>query len=458
MAFTAYHDVITDQNDAIVQMITNLVTSGWTVPDSGDGRSNFAVPASGIYGAGTNVITVGTMAGGYNAGDIGNFYAWIRLRPPSLVTNAPELLIQHTSSNSGAHVYTMSLILNPGVSAPWAGATSDDPGTPPDVWGPIVGNNQSPSLPANGSTLFYHSSGTRTLDMMVGDIDEGYAFYALMRTNALFFLSGIVYDYCQEADPEDTSPYVVFSNGASTTPWGTTPYMRDGRVYWNAPNPMSPYGAFMKKDVDPGTSGIVYKLPSWSLPVPAPTANAGLLDMVNPYDGVTFDLLEGCVWARTAAGTGNYGYLNGRVKGRSTLIKCFGPETGGTDGNLSTDRTLVCQGDGRHWLVWDGTTALGTDVPVNRVPFVTVSEPMEWTELTEDFAAERVYFDAIEGTSLDGVTAPTVMYTQRVWDTVNLTWCYFESETIDPTPQPTDTTPNHSGSITSHNIVSVTEG
>lgn len=42
---------------------------------------------------------------------------------------------------------------------------------------------------------------------------------------------------------------------------------------------------------------------------------------------------------------------------------------------------------------------------------------------------------------------------QRVWDTVNLVWCYFSKTIIDTSPTSSETTPAHSGSITNHNIV-----
>lgn len=457
MAFTPFHNIVASQNAAIIQMIANLVSEGWSVPDSGDGRSVFSTPASGIYGAGTNVITGSSSTAGYVANEINNYYSWTRLRPPTLSTNAPELVIQHTPSNPGAHTFAMSLILNPGPQIPWAGAASDNPGTPPDVWGPLVGNNQSMALPSNGTSLFYHSTGTLTLDMMVGDVDEGYAFYALLRSSLASFMSGIVYDYCQEADPEDTSPYVVFCNGNQTTPWGTT-FLRDARGYWNAPNPTAPYGGYMKKDVDPGMTGIPYKLPSWATAMPGYGLSLPVLDVVNPYDGTTFDLLEGCVWVRATAGTGPYSHLYGRVKGRSSLIRALGPESGGTDGALGASRSLVCQGDGRYWLVWDGSTGFGSDVTVNLVPFVTVSDPMETTELLEDTVAERVYYAEVESTEFGGGGGTTTTYYQRVWDAVLGQWCYFTSSTINTSPGTSDTQPNNTGAISGHNVVRVIEG
>lgn len=46
-------------------------------------------------------------------------------------------------------------------------------------------------------------------------------------------------------------------------------------------------------------------------------------------------------------------------------------------------------------------------------------------------------------------------FRQRVWDTVNLAWCYYESAAINPTPAPADTSPAHSGSITNHAVLDI---
>lgn len=46
-------------------------------------------------------------------------------------------------------------------------------------------------------------------------------------------------------------------------------------------------------------------------------------------------------------------------------------------------------------------------------------------------------------------------FRQRVWDTVNLVWCYYESAVINPTPAPADTSPVHSGSITNHAVLDI---
>lgn len=46
-----------------------------------------------------------------------------------------------------------------------------------------------------------------------------------------------------------------------------------------------------------------------------------------------------------------------------------------------------------------------------------------------------------------------VSYYQRVWDTINLQWCYFTKGVIDPSPSTTDTSPVNSGSISGHSVL-----
>lgn len=48
---------------------------------------------------------------------------------------------------------------------------------------------------------------------------------------------------------------------------------------------------------------------------------------------------------------------------------------------------------------------------------------------------------------------PAPLIFQRVWDTVNLVWCYYAKTRIDTSPAANETTPVHSGSIANHNIV-----
>lgn len=42
---------------------------------------------------------------------------------------------------------------------------------------------------------------------------------------------------------------------------------------------------------------------------------------------------------------------------------------------------------------------------------------------------------------------------QRVWDTVNLVWCYYTKTRIDTSPAANETSPAHSGSISNHSVV-----
>lgn len=46
-------------------------------------------------------------------------------------------------------------------------------------------------------------------------------------------------------------------------------------------------------------------------------------------------------------------------------------------------------------------------------------------------------------------------FRQRVWDTVNLNWCYYEKAVIDPTPSTGETLPVNTGSITAHAVLGI---
>lgn len=52
----------------------------------------------------------------------------------------------------------------------------------------------------------------------------------------------------------------------------------------------------------------------------------------------------------------------------------------------------------------------------------------------------------------------TTQYYQRVWDSTGMYWCYYTKLFVDPNPSPTDTSPNHSGSISNHSILRISVG
>jgi hypothetical protein len=51
--------------------------------------------------------------------------------------------------------------------------------------------------------------------------------------------------------------------------------------------------------------------------------------------------------------------------------------------------------------------------------------------------------------------APAVQYYQRVWSTGTAVWCYYTQAAINPTPAPSETTPNWVGSAVDHNVVAI---
>ncbi len=52
-------------------------------------------------------------------------------------------------------------------------------------------------------------------------------------------------------------------------------------------------------------------------------------------------------------------------------------------------------------------------------------------------------------------SAPAVQYYQRVWSTGTSVWCYYTQAAINPTPAPSETTPNWVGSAVDHNVVAI---
>lgn len=64
--------------------------------------------------------------------------------------------------------------------------------------------------------------------------------------------------------------------------------------------------------------------------------------------------------------------------------------------------------------------------------------------------ASRTFFEV----TVDPATAPTVYYGQAVWDTGTGGWCYYELTTITASPLSGQTTPNWTGTISNHIILS----
>ena len=64
--------------------------------------------------------------------------------------------------------------------------------------------------------------------------------------------------------------------------------------------------------------------------------------------------------------------------------------------------------------------------------------------------------DTIISSSAGQVCNAVYTYYQRVFDDTNIFWCYYSGSAVDPTPGITDTTPNNSGNISGHNIITIT--
>lgn len=69
-------------------------------------------------------------------------------------------------------------------------------------------------------------------------------------------------------------------------------------------------------------------------------------------------------------------------------------------------------------------------------------------------STNTIVFDAPElENPWPGAAAPAPQYLQRVWDTGTAGYCYYLKTVIDPTPLSTETTPNYTGSISAHSVV-----
>jgi hypothetical protein len=53
------------------------------------------------------------------------------------------------------------------------------------------------------------------------------------------------------------------------------------------------------------------------------------------------------------------------------------------------------------------------------------------------------------------VVVPGVSYVQRVYSSGLSAWCYYTQSVINPTPASVDTTPNWTGSITAHEVLTI---
>lgn len=49
----------------------------------------------------------------------------------------------------------------------------------------------------------------------------------------------------------------------------------------------------------------------------------------------------------------------------------------------------------------------------------------------------------------------TLRYVQRVYSSGLSAWCYYTQSVINPTPASVDTTPNWTGSITAHEVLTI---
>lgn len=145
-------------------------------------------------------------------------------------------------------------------------------------------------------------------------------------------------------------------------------------------------------------------------------------------DGITQSVVVGST-------TGGSEYAKGRIAKSAFAIT----EVGRNWGDRGTDQ------NGRVWVVLGANgPAVGTMI----VPWVAqATAPLPGTNTT------RTFWDVSADFAIPG---PTIYYGQKVWDTGGGgRWCYYEQTAINASPLSGDTTPNWSGTISTHMVISV---
>lgn len=133
--------------------------------------------------------------------------------------------------------------------------------------------------------------------------------------------------------------------------------------------------------------------------------------------------------------TGGSQYAKGRLAKSAMMTS----ETARNWGDRGTDQ------NGRVWVVLG---ASGPGPASMLVPWVAqATAPLPGTNTT------RTFWDIAADYAVPG---PTTYYGQKVWDTGGGgRWCYYEQTAINASPLSGDTTPNWSGTISTHMVISV---
>jgi len=444
MTFTHIKNIdIANYALAVMEIKTRLKAAGWTIQDSGDGEVTIGL-ANGIYGNGTDILTVANTGGGYIANNIANRLAWWRIRSPAGV-GGPEILFYHAAFNPGSDAFGGILIPACVGTGTWAGANSANYGTPP-AGSLLVPFGTSSNPPSNLITdqwtdVFDGDAATaRKMDFAIGDASEGYAWYGFTRTAARRIYRGWAMDYIKSAvrNPGDVHGHVLImtytsfdwtnSLGSARTSWGPYSGLNTGGENGSGP------AQFATDEGDPlNTEPILNRRGRVSHVILGPmtcnvTGNQGTDLGLNPYNGLA-DVWLGSSWYYRSnypedfTGRGSPRFAG--LKGKSTLF-CQGGG-GVADMAVANGQNLVAQGTGRVWVVWDATVPLdpggGAITAAINVNAHTFWDVAAYNDMTTEPAFEHatttpISFPANDSVTFVQVTTVPSTVTNRVWDTI----------------------------------------
>ena len=331
MTFTYIANVLTYGRGHGTFIFKNIMkANGWTVVESGDGLGgNF----SGLGGG--DVLTAwGNTTTSPN--NIINRQSWFRLQAPE---GGREFVIQRRDNVSyelDSIYYSANAGFVDGSPSATSAPTASDQVN-------LLGTNLEWANEGEGGGA---GSYRNLMDFIIGDADEGYAFFARTRvfgyqknnsSGPYTYATGIFLDVLDNADPNDEDPAVVdaFHNQMAKA-------FYDGRSLGNGPTAWKRY-----VNSNGETSMTRYAIPRY---LEGNGTNSILNVDGNPWDGET-TVIPGAPYIQSD-GTNAISFARGDIKGTS---KFFGYITSATTLDMTADLKWLHIGN-QYALRWDGVT------------------------------------------------------------------------------------------------------